>query len=61
VTISVGAEWLPDRPEFVTFLARADDALYKAKRLGRDCVAFAWQNAAQAAQTLTEPPQQQTA
>ena len=53
VTISVGAEWLPDRPDFLTFVARADAALYEAKRLGRNCVAFAWDNAALAAQTLS--------
>lgn len=45
VTISIGAEWLPDQPDFVTFVARADEALYQAKRLGRNCVSLAWQNA----------------
>jgi len=47
VTISVGVEWLTERPDFLTFVARADEALYQAKKLGRNCVSFAWQNAAQ--------------
>ena len=54
VTISVGAEWLTDHPDFTSFVARADEALYQAKRLGRNCVAFAWQTAARTAGSLEE-------
>ena len=56
VTISVGAEWLPDRPDFLTFVARADEALYHAKHLGRNCVALAWQGAARSAHALADRP-----
>lgn len=60
VTISIGAEWLPERPEFLAFVARADEALYQAKRLGRNCVALAWQGATRSAQALVDPtPRQQ--
>lgn len=61
VTISIGAEWLPDRPDFLIFVARADGALYQAKRLGRNCVALAWQNASLAARALSEQSQHKTA
>ena len=54
VTISIGAEWRPDRPDFLTFVAKADGALYQAKRLGRNCVALAWQNASLAAQAMSD-------
>ena len=54
VTISIGAEWRSDRPDFLTFVAKADGALYQAKRLGRNCVALAWQNASFAAQALSD-------
>lgn len=61
VTISIGAEWLPDRPDFLTFVARADGALYQAKRHGRNCVALAWQNASFVAQALSDQSQQKIA
>lgn len=61
ITISVGAEWLSDRPDFLVFVARADEALYKAKQLGRNCVAFAWENTTAAAQAFAPPPQERTA
>jgi diguanylate cyclase len=61
VTISIGAEWLADRPDFLTFVASADEALYQAKKLGRNCVAFTWQNATFAAQALRQQPQERIA
>ncbi len=39
-TISVGIVWAPAAQDFATFRSAADDALYHAKALGRDCVAF---------------------
>lgn len=42
VTISIGvAEWASGIESFDTWVARADDALYQAKRLGRNRVALA--------------------
>lgn len=39
VTLSIGlAEPLPNTPDFETLLKRADEALYRAKQAGRDCV-----------------------
>lgn len=61
VTISIGAEWLSDRPDFLTFVARADEALYQAKKLGRNCVAFAWENTANVAQALVGKSQERIA
>lgn len=61
VTISVGAEWLANRPDFLTFVARADEALYQAKKLGRNCVAYAWENTANAAQILSPPSRERIA
>ncbi|MBB5723042.1 diguanylate cyclase [Loktanella ponticola] len=61
VTISVGAEWLSERPDFLTFVARADEALYHAKKLGRNCVSFAWLNTATAAQAFSQATQNRTA
>jgi PleD family two-component response regulator len=39
VPLSIGlAERLPNTPDFETLLRRADEALYRAKQAGRDCV-----------------------
>jgi diguanylate cyclase len=61
VTISIGVEWLSDRPDFLTFVARADEALYQAKKLGRNCVAFAWENTTSAAQAFASQAQERIA
>jgi diguanylate cyclase len=61
VTVSIGAEWLADRPDFMTFVARADEALYRAKNLGRNCVSHAWENVAVATQSLNQHPQKKIA
>ena len=39
-SISVGAVWTNSAPSFTAFRETADNALYRAKSLGRDCVAF---------------------
>lgn len=39
-SISVGAVWTNSKPSFTAFRQSADNALYQAKSLGRDCVAF---------------------
>jgi diguanylate cyclase (GGDEF)-like protein len=41
VTISVGVAALQRQDNAVDMLARADQALYRAKRQGRDCVVAA--------------------
>lgn len=40
VTTSIGAAMLRQDDDWPTWLARADAALYRAKRAGRDCVEF---------------------
>jgi diguanylate cyclase len=45
VSISVGVNWTATPADFTTLLSAADDALYSAKSLGRDCVAYDFQNA----------------
>lgn len=42
VTISIGADWTLQHREFSSFLLLTDAALYNAKELGRDCVAYAF-------------------
>lgn len=40
VSISVGAVWTDRKPSFTAFREIADEALYRAKDLGRNCVSF---------------------
>lgn len=40
VSISVGAVWTKSKPNFTAFREIADEALYRAKALGRNCVSF---------------------
>jgi diguanylate cyclase (GGDEF)-like protein len=48
LSVSIGvAEWAGSSEDLSRLLARADDALYRAKRLGRDRVEAALQGAAE--------------
>lgn len=40
VSISIGGVWTQSRPSFKALRKCADDALYRAKEMGRDCVVF---------------------
>lgn len=46
VTVSVGVAWTRANPDFISSLSQADMALYQAKNLGRNCVAYAIQGSA---------------
>ncbi|WP_341367920.1 diguanylate cyclase domain-containing protein [Yoonia sp. BS5-3] len=55
VSISIGAVWSDGRPNFTAFREIADQALYKAKALGRNCVSF------EVTPVLAKPQQTQVA
>ncbi|MEJ6404564.1 GGDEF domain-containing protein [Yoonia sp. 2307UL14-13] len=40
MSVSVGCTWVAERPDFLTLRTAADTALYRAKRDGRDRLAF---------------------
>jgi len=39
-SVSIGCTWVSDRPGFAAFRHAADEALYRAKDKGRNCMAF---------------------